>query len=188
MVMMKALFSSILGFFFICKGSVDLVKPQSAYSKEVLHNLCERVSQSGENALVLQKLLVPVITEMSWGKVIVRDYDVKNNADFVQVNTYKDCIITPSGAYDWDWSKTGLSHKGGISIEDVVPLLDKADVFILSRGVDFVLQVQAKTVEYLWKNGKEVFVLQSYEAAIKYNELVARSAGKKIALLLHSTC
>lgn len=132
----------------------------------------------------------PSIATIKWGEIKI------TNANGSE-STFKDCICTPQGAKDWDWSITGMRHNPGIGIAQVKDLIDLADVFVLSRGVDLVLQAQDEVVEYLEKNGKQVFVQRTIEkpayditkpetAVHTYNELVKQ--GKRVVGLFHSTC
>jgi hypothetical protein len=157
----------------------DLVQQTETLSPADLDARIDLVKKNAQ-AVDVAALSAPVIEEITWGVVKVK------KGSSVPVVTHKDCIVVPSGAYAWDWRTTNLSHGSGIAIADVKSLVNEADVFILSRGVEFVLQVRAETVDYLWQQGKEVYVMQSYLAAAKYNELVGQ--GKRVALLLHSTC
>ncbi|MBY0353229.1 hypothetical protein K2W90_02585 [Candidatus Babeliales bacterium] len=132
----------------------------------------------------------PRIASIKWGEINVKNANGRES-------TFKDCICTPGGAKDWDWGITSMRHNPGIGIAQVKDLLDLADVFVLSRGVDWVLQVQDEVVEYLEKNGKQVFVQRTIEkpgydiskpgtAVHTYNELVKE--GKRVVGLFHSTC
>jgi len=124
----------------------------------------------------------PEIKHLDWGKIEVREIDGN-------ITTYKgrikDCIITPSGSLPWDWKKTNMHHKPGIRVEDVKPFLNQADIFVLSCGMDLVLQVMDETKIFLEQHGKEVHVLQSEQAMIKFNEL---APTKRVIVFLHSTC
>ena len=81
-----------------------------------------------------------------------------------------------------------MHHKPGVQIADVQKFinLSEVDVVILTRGMDCVLQVPQRTVDWLEKQGKRVYVGQSEEMVKKYNELIAQ--GKKVGGLFHSTC
>jgi len=117
----------------------------------------------------------PKIEEFSWGRVEVEGW-----------GTFKDVKLWPGGARDWDWNETGTRHRPGIQLADVQELLDHgADVVVLSRGVDEVLQVPADLIADLEKLGIEVVVAASRDAANRYNELVGTRA---VGCLLHSTC
>lgn len=120
----------------------------------------------------------PEVIALKWGEIKVRHADDT-------VHTYKDAKIFPSGSKEWNWKLTGTEHVPGIQIADTQELLD-ADVFILSRGMDQILQVMPETIQFLKEHGKEVHVEQTEEAVKLYNKLVAE--GKKVAALIHSTC
>jgi hypothetical protein len=117
----------------------------------------------------------PLITSFSWGKVVVEN------------QIFKDVILFPGGATQWDWSLTGTSHRPGIQVADLEHVLPyEPEVVLLSRGVDLVLQVPEQTVQALVARGIEPLVEQS-EALVKlYNDLVHQ--GARVAALLHSTC
>ncbi|QQR48700.1 hypothetical protein IPF37_04005 [bacterium] len=130
------------------------------------------------------------IDSIQWGKIIV------NTSSDSQAK-FKDCICTPQGAKAWDWGITGMSHNPGIGIAEVKDLVDQTDVFVLSRGVDLVLQVQPAVVDYLKKAGKTVMVARTINkpdyditvpgtAVYEYNKLVQE--GKRVVGLFHSTC
>ena len=121
---------------------------------------------------------VPRITKAVWGTITVAISD--------GIKEYKDCRLWPQGTQAWDWNKTGMHHKPGIQIADVQDLVDKADIFVLSRGMHLVLQVPQETIDYLKSKNKQVHVLETKQAVEKYNELVAQ--GKRVAALIHSTC
>jgi hypothetical protein len=123
------------------------------------------------------------ITNFKWGEVQV----TQNNT----VHTYRDCKVWLNESKEWDWSATGTRHNPGIQITDFEEFIHAVDIIILSRGVDLVLQVKPETVTYLkeWiqkNNTRSYYILQSEEAVKKYNQLVAE--GKKVGIVLHSTC
>lgn len=117
----------------------------------------------------------PAIVEFSWGSVEVDGH-----------GAFKDVKLWPGGARAWDWNETGTRHKPGVQLTDVQELLDNgAEVVVLSRGVDEVLQVSPQLVSDLEQQGVEVIVLPSREAVDAYNDLAATRA---VGCLLHSTC
>lgn len=120
----------------------------------------------------------PFISHISWGKVAV-EHDGKTIV-------CKDAKITPQAVIEWDWRKTKTLHHPGIQIKDVEDIINTADVFVLSRGMDLILQTMPETEVYLQRMGKEYYMLQTEQAVKKYNELVAQN--KKVAALIHSTC
>lgn len=126
----------------------------------------------------------PFVTKIAWGEITVQE----PNGSLTQYDdrTGKDCILLPTGSKPWDWLKTGMHHKPGIQVADVQNLLNEADIFILSRGMDLVLEVMPETITFLKNNKKEVHTLQSEEAVALYNKLTQE--GKKVVGLIHSTC
>lgn len=123
------------------------------------------------------------ITHFKWGEIQVR----QNN----KIHTYKDCKAWLTNSKEWNWQETGTRHNPGIQVQDFEEFINAVDIVILSRGVDLVLQVKPETIAYLkaWvqKNKKrDYYILQSEEAVKKYNQLTAE--GKKVGILLHSTC
>lgn len=118
------------------------------------------------------------IVHSSWGKTIV-----EHNAS---QNEYEDCRIWSTGSEKWDWKRTNTHHRPGIQIADVKDLIDKADIFVLSLGMDHMLEVMSETISFLIEKNKEVFLLQTPEAVNKYNELAQQ--GKSVAALIHATC
>ena len=90
-----------------------------------------------------------------------------------------------------------MSLYPGIGIAEVKGLLDQGDIFVLSRGVDLVLQVQPAIVDYLKKAGKTVIVARTINkpnydmtvhdsAVYEYNKLIQE--GKRVVGLFYSTC
>lgn len=120
----------------------------------------------------------PRITHIEWGKTQVTETNGT-------VNTYVDCKLSPAGSEKWDWKQTNMHHHPGVQVADVKELIT-ADIIVISRGMELVLETMPETITYLKSLGKEYYVLQSEEAVKKYNELV--DAGKKVAALIHSTC
>jgi hypothetical protein len=116
---------------------------------------------------------------VSWGtmQVIHEDGSVHN---------YKDCKVFPSGSKPWDWRQTGTKHVPGIQVSDIEELIDQADIIILSRGVQGVLQTKPDTIAYLKNKGKEYYIELTEEAVNLYNNLT--KSGKRVAALFHSTC
>lgn len=129
---------------------------------------------------------VPKIDSCKWGSINV-DGD-----------NYKDCIITPIGAFEWDMKKFGdpynepvtshqhkTNYKKGIQIHSVRRLLNFGDFFILSTGMDDELGVNSDTINYLKMNNKEVIVTVTKDAVKLYNQI--RTKHKVIAII-HTTC
>ena len=137
--------------------------------------------------------MAPLVSEIKWGTVTVK------SSDGSEIK-YKDCILTPDTSFEWNFKTFGNPQNGeavtshqhktdlskGIQIHSVRELLDKGDIFILSKGMTEDLGVHTSTVQYLESKNKKVYVLKSDEAAKKHNELV--KGGFKVVTLLHSTC
>ena len=99
----------------------------------------------------------------------------------------RDLKLWPGGGREWDWRETKTHHVPGIQVADVRELLDRgADVVVLSRGMELVLQTPPETVDRLREAGIEVYVLETREAVHRYNELVAED--RLVGGLFHSTC
>lgn len=75
----------------------------------------------------------------------------------------------------------------GIQLADAEQLIaNGADVIVLSRGMQLVLQVPAATIEELERRGIEVIVAETRQAVETLNDLAA--SGRRVGALLHSTC
>ena len=142
-------------------------------------------SSSTEEKEIEKEYEAPAFKVFKWGKIVI-----EHNGNS---HKFKDCIIKPSGAMKWNWKLDGTRHKPGITVAAVEnnKLLDGADVVILTKGMNNVLQTKQETIEYVEnakKDGKidEYYRLQSEKAVEKYKELVAN--GKKVSGLFHSTC
>lgn len=121
------------------------------------------------------KSVSPKINSIDWGEVTTGED-----------NQYKDVKLYPNGSRAWDWNETGTHHKPGIQPADVQELLDNgAEVIVLSRGFHKRLQVCDETKELLDEQGVEFYILETGEAAEKYNELREHYAA---GALIHSTC
>ena len=117
----------------------------------------------------------PEVTAIEWGRVEASG------------ETFKDAKLFPGGARAWDWNETGTRHVPGTQPADAEELIaNGADVLVLSRGMDLVLQVPAETVAVLEERGVEVIVAETREAVARFNELVR--AGRRVGALIHSTC
>ncbi len=174
-----SLFAKILAFLGLGVAGVSVYKPVEKVSKPQQH---DRYAYSLPRPAVVAS--GPLITSIAWGKICVQETSGFNKV--YDATTSKDCKLSPKGSKPWDWSLTNMHHSPGIQPTDVKELLDDADIFILSRGMDLVLQVPPATVTYLESNGKVVHVLQSQEAVTLYNDLVKK--GERVAALIHSTC
>ncbi|GAA2499776.1 hypothetical protein Ahu01nite_035680 [Winogradskya humida] len=117
----------------------------------------------------------PRVAEVEWGRIVVAG-----------VGEFKDVIVYPGGGRAWDWRETGMRHRPGVRPVDVVELLERgADVIVLSRGMDLVLQVDQTVLDFLAGKGIEVQVAETREAVRIYNEL---SEHRAVGALFHSTC
>ena len=98
----------------------------------------------------------------------------------------KDVKLWPGGGREWDWRETGTRHVPGILPADVQELLDHgANVVVLSRGLELMLQTSPDTLDLLGRGCIEVHVAETKEAVNLYNRLAqSRPAG----CLIHSTC
>jgi len=124
---------------------------------------------------------------IKWGSVKVGDV------------LYKDCIMTPKGHFSWDFDygynkgdgfitshQHKTKHHRGIQIHSVRPLINYANIFVISTGIKEELGVNISTIEYLCSFKKEVYILNTTNAVKKYNELIDN--GKKVVAFIHSTC
>jgi hypothetical protein len=117
----------------------------------------------------------PRITHISWGRMEVEG-----------VGTGKDFKLYPGGGRAWDWNETGTRHVPGIQPTDVAELLDRgAEVIVLTRGMELVLQTCPETLALLRERGICVHVEETRAAVALYNELAANHA---VGGLFHSTC
>lgn len=117
----------------------------------------------------------PAITHISWGNMEI-DGQVWG----------QDFKLYPGGGRDWDWRETDTHHVPGIQPEDVMELLDQgADIIILTRGMQLVLQTCPKTLELLKDREIEVYVEETKAAVELYNRL---AQTERVGGLFHSTC
>ena len=117
----------------------------------------------------------PRIAHLSWGRLEVEGYPA-----------FKDAKVFPGGARAWDWGETGTRHSPGIQPGDVQELIDHgAKAVVLSRGIWQRLQVCPETLKLLADNDIAVEVLQTGEAAKRFNEL---RTSMPVGGLFHSTC
>lgn len=121
-----------------------------------------------------------LITNSKWGSITVDN------------TTFRDVVITPNGCREWDWNHIyggSMHHNPGIRTEDLDMLIIPCnpDAVVLSRGRDLILQVNPILETYLVTKGvKHVYILETSQAIIKYNELVR--SGVRAAALIHTTC
>ncbi len=117
----------------------------------------------------------PIITSFSWGKL-----EIEGELRF------KDARLWPGGGREWDWRETGTRHVPGVQPADVEEILEHgAEIIVLTRGVQEVLQIQPRTLDWLASQGVEVHVLQTERAVEIYNDLARRA---RVGGLFHSTC
>ena len=125
--------------------------------------------------MALAKDRSPLITHVSWGRMEVDD-----------LGAGKDFKLYPGGGRLWDWRETGTEHVPGIQPADVKELLERgAEVVVLSRGMQLVLQTAPETLELLRSRGIAVHVLETRAAVEVYNKLAKDHA---VGGLFHSTC
>ena len=114
--------------------------------------------------------------QIEWGRVLVDSTSV-----------FRDAMVYPSGAMEWDWRKSNTHHVPGIQIMDIEFLLEQGcEQIILSRGMQLVLQTDVATIEFLKTTGIPFFIEESTKAVNLLNQL--RESGAKVGALLHSTC
>jgi hypothetical protein len=117
----------------------------------------------------------PLIRRISWGRMEVDG-----------LGRSKDFKLYPGGGRPWDWRETGTEHVPGIQPADVAELLEHgAEVIVLSRGMQLVLQTCPQTLELLRSRGIAVHVLETKAAAALYNQL---AEDRPVGGLFHSTC
>ena len=118
----------------------------------------------------------PRIQTLRWGHVEAESLGVQ-----------RDVKLWPGGGRAWDWRETGTRHVPGVQLADLTELLQHgAEIVVLSRGMDLVLQVPAETLDALRQLGVAVHVLETREAAKLYNTLA--EAGQRVGGVFHSTC
>jgi hypothetical protein len=125
---------------------------------------------------MMDPLRSPVIAHLEWGVIEVdglgRGRDVK---------------LWPGGGRPWDWSETNTHHVPGIQVTDISEFIDHgAEVVVLSRGMELVLQTCDESVKWLNDHRVKYHILETREAAQLYNELATE--GLAVAGLFHSTC
>ena len=121
----------------------------------------------------------PTITHLAWGEIEVEISGAKQR--------FKDCLIWPAGAREWDWNETGTSHSRGIQIADVQELLEKgAGVIVLSRGQRKRLRVARKARTYLEQHDIPFHVEETGAAVERFNLL--SQEGRAVGGLFHTTC
>jgi hypothetical protein len=117
----------------------------------------------------------PRILDVVWGKTEVEGLGVG-----------KDVKLWPGGGREWDWRETGTRHVPGILPEDVLELVvHGAEVIVLSRGMQLMLQTSPETLGLLGRESIEIHVEESKAAADLYNRF---ALSRPVGCLLHSTC
>lgn len=130
--------------------------------------------------LITSLVAAPKVSHISWGKTEITHDDGS-------ISKYKDAKVYPSGSCSWNWKITGTEHVPGIQIEDVTSFIDEVDIVILTKGMDLELKTKSDTIDYISnKKGKELYMEQTEDAIKLYNTLIAQ--GKKVGMLIHSTC
>ncbi|GHJ44534.1 hypothetical protein Cs7R123_18760 [Catellatospora sp. TT07R-123] len=118
----------------------------------------------------------PKVVSIAWGIVEVEG-----------AGRFRDVMLYPGGAKEWDWGATGTHHFPGVQPADVADLVAAgATVIVLSRGMDLRLHVMSETGQALREQGVTVHIVQTEEAVRLYNDLAAE--GTAVGALIHSTC
>ena len=144
----------------------------------------ENIENDKDSKDKMNKVTAPLFTTTSWGVLNVM-HDGKEH-------TFKDAVLTPSGASGWNWKLDGTRHKPGVTVKAIeMNNLFDADYVILTKGVDLVLKITKSAADLVAKakaEGKIVDykILQSTQAFQEYNEMVNK--GMKVSGLFHSTC
>ena len=113
---------------------------------------------------------------ISWGRTVVSKH-----------GNFRDAMVYPNGACEWDWRKSNTHHVPGIQLVDIEFLLNNGcDQIVLSRGMQLVLQTDAATIDFLTRAVIPFFIEESSRAVELFNHL--RDSGIRVGALLHSTC
>lgn len=117
----------------------------------------------------------PTIASDGWGRITAAG------------RTYKDVMLWPGGAAEWDWTRTGTSHGTGVQAADVQALLEHgARHVVLSLGRQRRLAVHGDATALLDARGVSHDVLATDEAIACYERL--RADGVAVGALIHTTC
>ncbi len=117
----------------------------------------------------------PRIVHLSWGRMEIEG-----------VGAGKDFKLYPGGGREWDWRETGTRHVPGIQPADLEELLENgAEIIVLSKGMQEMLQVSPESLHMLEQRGITVHVEETTKAAALYNDLAAH---EPVGGLFHSTC
>jgi hypothetical protein len=118
----------------------------------------------------------PRIEHVEWGLLRVE-----------RIGDGRDMKLWPGGGREWDWGETNTHHVPGIQIADVEELIDEgAQIIVLSRGMQLILQTCPETLRYLEELKCTVHVLETRDAVKMYNQLAAQDSP--VGGLFHSTC
>lgn len=118
----------------------------------------------------------PKITGESWGNIEVEGH-----------GSFKDVLLGPGFAKEWDWNESGTSHESGIQAADAKQVVDQgAEIVLLSRGREERLRVPDATLDRVRDWGARVEVHGTGEVIRRYNELAGE--GRAVGALIHSTC
>jgi len=124
----------------------------------------------------LNKTDSPRIVSCEWGVVRVEN----------QTNRFKDVMLYPGGAKEWDWNVSGTHHEPGILIADLQFLREQgAQVMVLSQGFYDRLQLSDDARRWLEKEAIPYQRANTARAVEIYNRLCAE---KPAGALIHSTC
>ncbi len=117
----------------------------------------------------------PAVSDFSWGNIVVGD-----------LGRFKDVILYPGGAREWDWRDSGTNHQDGIQPPAVELLLQAgARQVILSRGVLGRLSINRTTIELLENSPVTYHIHRTKKAIELYNRL---RLDHPVGALIHSTC
>jgi len=113
---------------------------------------------------------------VAWGRIVVEGYGIP----------FKDAMLFPGGAREWDWRRSETSHESGILWADVERLIrEGATTVVLSRGMSGRLKVAPETLRRLGESGIRYFHLWTEDAVQRYNEL---RETEPVGGLFHTTC
>ena len=117
----------------------------------------------------------PRILACSWGRLEVEGGLI-----------FKDAMLYPGGAEEWDWRVNATGHEQGIQAADVEYLIERgADGIILSQGMNRRLGVSPGVKALLTERRIPYAILPTEEAVERYNGLAKRG---KPGALMHTTC
>lgn len=149
-----------------------------------------RIYKPGNNIIPTKNNTAPQILFMKWGEIQVYQ---KGKIKIYKGQHKSDTVLKPDSHNIWNWKNDGTKHDPGTSRTAIIQnkLSDNVDYIIISLGQIKSLKLNPRTkrlLEKYKKNNKikNYFVLPSYLAAEKYNNYVAN--GKRVSMLLHSTC